>query len=805
MKFGHFDDERKEYVIETPYTPLPWINYLGNEDFFGLISNTAGGYDFYKDAKMRRITRFRYNNVPEDNGGRMFYIEDGKDRWSPSFMPLKTPLDKYECRHGLGYSIFSGEKNSLSASLTCFVPLKEKAEVMLLKLRNESEEKKEIRTVGAVEWCLWNAWDDFTNFQRNYSTGDVEIEDNAIYHKTEYRERRDHYAFFSVNEKVTGYDSDRATFLGRFNGWDSPASITLGKMGSSHASGWSPIAALENRFTLLPGEEKSLVFVLGYIENKEEEKWEKKGVINKTKAHELQQRYGKAEDAERKLDELKAYWNTLLSSFSVSTGEEKFDRMVNIWNQYQCMVTFNMSRSASYYESGIGRGMGFRDSCQDLLGFVHIIPERARQRIIDIASIQFEDGSTYHQYQPLDKKGNADIGGGFNDDPLWLVACTYAYVAETGDWSILDEMVPFNNDETKAKSLLEHLRRSIGYTISHKGPHGLPLIGRADWNDCLNLNCFSSTPGESFQTCSNFESGKAESVFIAGLFVKYAKQYVEILSHLGLEEEKKEIEKEISLMTETVESAGWDGEWFIRAYDAFSEPVGSHSCDDGKIYIEPQGMCVMAGIGKNDGKAEMALKSVEKYLDTKYGIVLLQPAYKEYHLNLGEVSSYPPGYKENAGIFCHNNPWVSCAEAFLGHGDRAFEIYRKICPAYLEEISDVHRTEPYVYSQMVAGIDAQNFGEGKNSWLTGCAAWTFVNASQFILGITPTLEGMRVKPCLPKEIGSFSAVRKIGTTTLHICGKRGEEYSLKKNGEVVEGEIIPLNGEKDIDVEVIYL
>ena len=805
MKFGHFDDERKEYVIETPYTPLPWINYLGNEDFFGLISNTAGGYDFYKDAKMRRITRFRYNNVPEDNGGRMFYIEDGKDRWSPSFMPLKTPLDKYECRHGLGYSVFKGEKNSLSASLTCFVPLKERAEVMLLKLRNESSENKEIRTVGAVEWCLWNAWDDFTNFQRNYSTGEVEIEDKAIYHKTEYRERRDHYAFFSVNEKVTGYDSDRATFLGRFNGWDSPASITSGKMGFSHASGWSPIAALENRFTLLPGEEKSLVFVLGYIENKEEEKWEKKGVINKTKAHELQQRYGKAEDAERKLDELKAYWNTLLSSFSVSTGEEKFDRMVNIWNQYQCMVTFNMSRSASYYESGIGRGMGFRDSCQDLLGFVHIIPERARQRIIDIASIQFEDGSTYHQYQPLDKKGNADIGGGFNDDPLWLVACTYAYVAETGDWSILDEMVPFNNDETKAKSLLEHLRRSIRYTISHKGPHGLPLIGRADWNDCLNLNCFSSTPGESFQTCSNFESGKAESVFIAGLFVKYAKQYVEILSHLGLEEEKKEIEKEISLMTETVESAGWDGEWFIRAYDAFSEPVGSHSCDDGKIYIEPQGMCVMAGIGKDDGKAEMALKSVEKHLDTKYGIVLLQPAYKEYHLNLGEVSSYPPGYKENAGIFCHNNPWVSCAEAFLGHGDRAFEIYRKICPAYLEEISDVHRTEPYVYSQMVAGIDAQNFGEGKNSWLTGCAAWTFVNASQFILGITPTLEGMRVKPCLPKEIGSFSAIRKIGTTTLHISGKRGEEYSLKKNGEIIKGEIIPLNGEKDINVEVTYL
>ena len=364
------------------------------------------------------------------------------------------------------------------------------------------------------------------------------------------------------------------------------------------------------------------------MENKDEEEWEKQGVINKNKAHEMQNRYQSKEDVENKLQELKDYWNILLSSYHISTGDKKFDRMVNIWNQYQCMVTFNMSRSASYYESGIGRGMGFRDSCQDLLGFMHIIPERARQRIIDIASIQFEDGSTYHQYQPLDKKGNADIGGGFNDDPLWLVACTYSYLSETGDWSILEESVPFNNDETKARSLLEHLRRCIGYTISHKGPHGLPLIGRADWNDCLNLNCFSSTPGESFQTCSNFESGKAESVFIAGLFVKYAKQYVEILSHLGLDDEKKEIEKEIQKMVEATETYGWDGEWFVRAYDAFSNPVGSHLCDDGKIFIEPQGMCVMAGIGVEDGKAEKALESVKKYLDTKYGIVLLQPAYK---------------------------------------------------------------------------------------------------------------------------------------------------------------------------------
>ncbi len=805
MTFGHFDDENKEYVITTPYTPLPWINYLGNENFFALISNTGGGYDFYRDAKMRRITRFRYNNVPEDNTGRLFYITDGSDSWSPAFLPLKKDLESYECHHGLGYTYFSSSRNNLSSTLYSFVPLHENCEVLLLTLKNESGEKKNIRVVSAVEFCLWNALDDMTNFQRNYSTGEVEIEKNAIYHKTEYRERRNHYAFYYVNDNITSFDSDRLSFLGKFNNYDTPVGIKNGKLSNSVASGWSPIAALENTFSLLPGEEKSLVYILGYIENRDEEKWERKGVINKKKAYEMRERFSTKEKVLDALDNLKSYWNELLSSFSVKTSIPEFDRMVNIWNQYQCMITFNMSRSASYYESGIGRGMGFRDSCQDLLGFMHIIPQRARERIIDIASIQFEDGSTYHQYQPLDKKGNADVGGGFNDDPLWLVGAVYSYLAETGDYSILEESVPFNNDESKAQPLLEHLRRSVMYTVTHKGPHGLPLIGRADWNDCLNLNCFSSTPGESFQTCSNFESGKAESVFIAGLFVKYASQYVEILRHLKKDKEADEIEDEIRKMTAAVESDGWDGEWFIRAYDAFENKVGSRECEDGKIYIEPQGMCVMAGIGRENGMAEKALESTKKYLDSPEGIILLQPAYKEYHLNLGEVSSYPPGYKENAGIFCHNNPWVSNAETILGHGDRAWEIYTKLSPAFNENRSEIRKTEPYVYCQMVAGRDAPNSGEGKNSWLTGCAAWTFVNASQFILGLTPRLEGFEINPVLPEKISSFTAERRIGKTVLHITGKRGKEYSLTVNGKKMEGKIIPPSCSGDVTVEVTYI
>lgn len=805
MKYGYFDDKNKEYVITTPFTPLPWINYLGNKDFFSLISNTAGGYSFYKDAKLRRITRFRYNNVPNDNGGRLFYIVDGDTNWSPSFLPLKTPLDSYECHHGIGYTKFISTKNNLKANLTCFVPLDDACEINVLTLTNNSNEEKRIKLFSAVEFCLWNASDDSQNFQRNYSTGEVEIEQKTIYHKTEYRERRNHYSFYYTNGEVIGFDSDRDTFLGKFNNYDSPIVIQNNKCTNSKASGWSPIACFEIEVTLAAKEEKTINFILGYVENKEEDKWDKFGNINKEKAHELIEKYNNEENVQKALNKLHAYWEELFSHFQVQSSDEHVNRMVNIWNQYQCMVTFNMSRSASYYESGIGRGMGFRDSCQDLLGFVHMIPNRARERIIDIASIQKEDGSTYHQYQPLTKKGNSDIGGGFNDDPLWLIAATYAYVAETGDYSILSELVPFDNDETKVKSLLEHLKLSINYTLNNLGPHKLPLIGRADWNDCLNLNCFSKEPGESFQTCSNFESHKAESVFIAGMFVKYGKEYVEICKQLNDFKEASRVSKAIEEMINAVETYGWDGEWFIRAYDAFLNPVGSKVCEEGKIFIEPQGMCVMAGIGEKNGLANKALESVKTHLDTKYGIVLLQPAYQNYHLNLGEVSSYPPGYKENAGIFCHNNPWISCAEAYMRHGDRAFEIYKKICPSYIENISDIHRTEPYVYSQMIAGIDAPHFGEAKNSWLTGTSAWTLVNITQYILGIIPTLEGLKVDPVLPNSINEFKIERLYRGTRYHIEAKRGNKYSMLVDEKEIIGNIVPLSNKKDVNIKITYV
>lgn len=809
MKFGTFDDQRKEYVINTPQTPYPWINYLGNEEFFGLISNTAGGYTFYRDARLRRITRYRYNNIPLDTGGRYYYLYDNGDFWTPGWMPVKRELDFYECRHGLGYTSITGERGGISVTQLAFVPLGYQGEVHRLTVKNTGTEAKDVSLFSFAEFCLWNAQDDMTNFQRNLSTGEVEVQDSVIYHKTEYRERRNHYAFYSVNRRIDGFDTDRESFVGLYNGLHEPQAVTAGKATNSIASGWSPIGSHEVKLSLAPGEEQSLIFILGYVENEEDEKWEAPGIINKKPALAMIEQFATDEDVDRAMQELASYWDGLLSKYQIQSDDDKLNRMVNIWNPYQCMVTFNMSRSASYFESGIGRGMGFRDSNQDLLGFVHQIPERARERILDIAATQFEDGSAYHQYQPLTKKGNNEIGSGFNDDPLWLILGTSAYIKETGDMSILDEQVPFDSNPDNTATLFEHLKRSYYHVINNLGPHGLPLIGRADWNDCLNLNCFSKEPGESFQTTANIEGRVAESVFIAGLFVFVAPDFVKLCRLRGLEEEASTAAAHMEAMRKTTLEHGFDGDWFLRAYDHYGQKIGSKENEEGQIFIEPQGICVMAGIGVEEGLAQKAMTSVEERLDTKYGIVLQQPPYSKYYLNLGEISSYPPGYKENAGIFCHNNPWIMIAETVLGNGDRAFEVYSKIAPAYLEEISDIHRTEPYVYSQMIAGKDAVNHGEAKNSWLTGTAAWNYVAITQAILGIQPEFDGLKLDPCIPSSWNGLQVTRVFRGDTFEISIKNPSHVSkgvksITVDGKAIEGNIIaPIGDGRTHQVEVV--
>lgn len=819
MKFGHYDDVNREYVIETPQTPYPWINYLGNEKFFSLISNTAGGYAFYTDARLRRLTRYRYNDIPLDSNGRYFYIKDGDTVWNPAWQPTQTPLDSYECRHGFGYTKFASKKNDVFAKVLCMVPNGVNCEVEMVTLKNEGKSEKKLSLVSFIEWCLYNASDDCQNFQRNFSTGEVEIEGSVIYHKTEYRERRNHFTFYSVNAPVDGFDTDRETWLGLYNPLSKPKSVMEGKSGNSVADGWSPIASHRLNVELKAGEEKTFVFVLGYVENDQDKKWTTQtkgellrtntasGIINKEKAYAIQERFSTKEKVEKEFSILKEFWNEILSHFTLKTGDEKLDRMA-LWNQYQCVVTYNFARSASYFESGIGRGMGFRDTSQDMLGAAHQLPNsRIRERLFDVAATQFEDGSAYHQFQPLTKRGNADIGSNFNDDPLWLVLGVGRYICETGDKDFLNEMVPFDNSETNKATMYEHLKRSYRYITTHMGPHGLPLIGRADWNDCLNLNCFSMNPNDSFQTCTNKEGKNAESVMIAEMFVYVTPDYAAMCRLQGDEEEAKFAEEAAKKMEEAICTAGWDGEWYVRAYDDAGNKIGSHECKDGKIFIESQGFGTMAKVGKDKGYPEKSLDSVKKYLDSKYGIVICWPAYQDYHIELGEVSSYPPGYKENGGIFCHNNPWVIIGEVVNGRPQDAFEHYKKIAPAYVEEISDIHRTEPYVYSQMVAGKEARREGEAKNSWLTGTAAWNFVALSQYLCGLRPSYEGLVVEPRLPKHVKTAEMTRKF----------RGVEYiiSVKNNKndgdvkvEVVSGgkangtTVVADNGAKQVKVSV---
>ena len=822
MKFGHFDDKNREYVITSPRTPYPWINYLGTQGFFSLISNTAGGYSFYKDARLRRITRYRYNNVPIDMGGRYFYIKDGDTIWNPGWSPVKTELDSYECRHGMGYTIITGRKNGLKAEATFFVPQNYDGEVQQLVLTNESGSAKTFKLWSFAEWCLWDAQDDCTNFQRNFSTGRVEVVGSTIYHKTEYRDRRDHFAFYTVNDSIDGYDTDRDSFIGLYNGFHNPQAVLDGKANNSFADGWSPIASHYKEITLAAGESKTLVFILGYVEMPAAEKFEADGkTINKVKSNAMIEKYNTPEKVAAGLAELRETWDKLLGILNVDTPDDKVNRMVNIWNQYQCMVTFNLSRSASYFESGIGRGMGFRDSNQDVLGFVHQIPDRARERIIDIASTQFPDGGCYHQYQPLTKKGNADIGGDFSDDPLWLILSVSAYIKETGDWSILDEMVPYDNDMSVAQPMLEHLKVSFYHIVNNLGPHGLPLAMRADWNDCINLSCYSDTPGESFQTYTNPKfkaeggySKVAESAFVGALFTYAGPNYVQILNHLGKTDEAAKAQAEIDKMKKVMMDSAWDGDWFLRAYDAEGKKMGSKECEEGQIFIEPQGFAIMSDIDAEASKK--TLKAIDERLNTQYGLVLNNPAFTKYYIQYGEISTYPGGYKENAGIFTHNNAWIICAAAYAGEGDQAFKYYSEIAPAFTEETSDIHKTEPYVYGQMIGGKDAgadigkqgDNFGQGKNSWLTGTASWNMVDISQYILGIAADFDGLKIDPSIPHEWDGMKATRQFRGATYDITVKNPNHVckgvkSMTVDGKAVDGNVIPVMDGGKHTVEVV--
>ena len=797
--YGAFDDAAREYVIRRPNTPLPWLNYLGQDALFGLCTNTGGGYTFWRDARLRRLTRYRYNDVPLDSVGRYVYVHDGGTVWNPGWKPTKAELDRYECRHGLGYTRILGAKDGVEVELCFFVAPGDDVEIWRTTVRNTGAFPRALRLFSYAEFCLYEALNDMTNYQRTYSIGEVEVERGgaAIFHTTEQRERRDHVTLFGCTRDVAGFDTSREAFVGAQNGLHEAAVPLAGRARGSVAHGWNPIGAHEVDLELAPGAEETFSFLLAYVDE---------GGV--PAGLELLDRYADPAAVDESFARLGELWEGLLSRFEVACPDPHAERMLNTWTPYQCMATFNLSRSASLFETGIGRGMGFRDSNQDLLGFVHLIPDRARRRILDLAATQLSDGTCFHQYQPLTREGNAEVGGGFNDDPLWLVVSTCAYVKETGDASILSEPVGYA-DGGGDEDLLHHLETSVAYTLSRRGPHGLPLIGHADWNDCLNLNCFSTDPNESFQTAGDIEGSVAESTMIAGLFLYATRELAALYRHLERPADAERLERAREEMLAAVEAEAWDGDWYVRAFDAESRPVGSRVCDEGQIFVESQAWCVLGGAGAGNGRARRALESVRERLATPDGIVLQQPPYRRYHPELGEISSYPPGYKENAGIFSHTNPWITLGWCRLGEGERALESYLAICPSTREDRIDIYRSEPYVYAQMIAGPDAATPGEAKNSWLTGTAAWAFVSGAEGLLGIVPDYDGLRIDPCVPRSWESFRVTRRFRDVVYDISvenpdGECGGVRSLRVDGREIAGHLVPLfPGAERVAVEVV--
>lgn len=781
MKFGYFDDANREYVITRPDTPLPWINYLGVDTYCGLMSNTAGGYSFYRDAAQRRILRYRYNNVPSDRPGRYIYLRDKEsgDYWSASWQPTNKDLKKYkyECRHGMSYTKIKAEYRGIESNASYFVPVGASHEIWRIKVKNKSKKKKTISLFTYVEFCMWDAHNDANDFQYNLNIGRTEFMNNAMYHTTLYNVHKNHFAYFWSDTKVKSYDGVRQNFVGPYRGEANPIAVEKGKCSGSLAVGWAPFGGLHVDVTLAPGKEKEVVFVLGYSE--------KIG----TDEVKLFEKYSDRKNVDAAFNSLKEYWDKNLLKYTCNTPDPAMNSMVNIWNQYQCMTTFNWSRSASYYEAGGERGMGFRDSNQDTLGFGHQIPEKVKPRLMDIAAVQFPEGRAHHGYSPLTKKGSNE---GFGDDHLWLVLAVAKYIKETGDINFLNEVVPFN-DGSKGK-MYEHCAKAIEYSWNNTGWHGLPKAGKADWNDCLNLNG---------------PKGMGVSVMVAEQFVLDCTLMAELAERSGRVLDVEKYKKMGVEMKERINSKAWDGEWYVRAFDDNGNVVGSVKNEEGQVWLNTQTWALMSGVAEGE-RADKCLASVKKFLATKYGIKLFHPAFSEYHPELGYVSVFPTGLKENAAIFCHTNPWAMVAEAMNGNGERAFEYYKAILPSASNDIADTHWTEPYVYSQMIAGPDHKDFGQAKNSWLTGTAAWNFVAASQYILGVRPEHDGLVVDPCIPRKWKGYTVSRIFRGARYDITVKNPEGVSkgvkqMTVDGKVIKGNMAPApsKGKTEYKVEVI--
>ncbi|HEX2944362.1 MAG TPA: glycosyl transferase [Clostridia bacterium] len=783
MRYGYFDEGAREYVVTRPDTPTPWINYIGSGKYGGIVSNTGGGYSFHKDPQNRRITRYRYNSIPMDRPGRYIYIKDAEtgEYWNPGFQPSGTKLDSYCCRHGLGYTVLEGEYRGVSANLTYFVPDDRDFELWLLKVDNTLKVPKRLKIFSYAEFCFWDAILDQQNVdwaqqinQGRYSNGIITwyphyIDNNA--------------SFFATSGEVSSFDTNLETFIGKYHSEANPIAVEQGACSNSISYRTNGVGAFCNEIELKGGESKEIVFILGYTEHRDDVAKEISAYLAPAEAH-------------ASLDRLNRHWSDFTGKLHVETPDKDMNLFVNTWNQYQCKTTFNWSRFVSLYQLGLGRGMGIRDSAQDTLGVMHTIPEQARELIVKLLQCQYTDGRAYHLFFPL--TGEGGVGDApvkkfdwYSDDHLWLILAVNAYIKETGDFSFLDKDVLYNDKKTGA-SVWKHLDKALEFTDFFKGPHKIALAGRADWNDTLNLDT---------------GKGVAESVFTSMLFCRAALEMMELCRYLGRKSDEAKYSAMYTSMKDAINASCWDGEWYKRAFDDDSQPLGSKENEFGKIFINSQSWAVMGGVSDAD-RSRKCLDAVKQHLNTKYGIVSMYPAYTHNDPKKGGITTYPPGAKENGGIFCHTNPWVMVAEAAMGNGNQAFEYYKQILPARRNNDADHFEVEPYVYPQNILGKEHPQFGIGRNSWLSGTAAWNMVASSQYILGIRPGYDCLTVDPCIPAEWEGFRAMRRFRDAEYRIEVRNPNHVSsgVKKitlNGTVVDRiPVQPAGSKCEIVVEL---
>ena len=788
MKYGYFDDEKREYIITNPKTPIKWVNYVGTLAFGGIVDQTGGSLICKGDPALNRIVKYIPQLPASDFKGETLYLRikqaDGSYQvFSPFFVPTLDAYDKYECHVGLGYQRIVSEFYGIRTEATIFVPTGAEVVVRDIKITNLRDEPVEIDAIPVVEFTHFDALKQYTNadWVPQTMTVDAEKLDGGLVLLRQYAFMKKAYEnnFFTSNYPVDSFQSDRKLFLGdnEYGTWKNPLELQNESLSNYEARRGDNIAALLHKLgTLSSGQTERFITQLGQAAPE--------------KVLDAAEKYRSEEAVDAAFAELSAFWDEYLSKTCVETPDAAFNSMVNIHNPRQCHTTLNWSRYLSLYQLGLGaRGLGFRDSSQDVMGVLASVPEDGKNLIKKLLSVQLSNGSAMHQFFPLTMEANEGDSREegdkqwYGDDQLWIVQSVSAYLKETGDYDFLNEEITFYSKtlplaEREKGTVLDHLKRALEFTKTHTGQHGLPLLGFADWNDTVNLH------------------GDAESVMIACLYGRALLEMIDLMDHLGDTAAAEQYRADHAAMKKAVNEAAWDGKWFVRYFEEDGTPIGSHVNSEGQIYTNAQSWNVLSGFAEGE-RAEQALESVNEKLNTKFGIKLSTPGYNGFDPSKGGVTTYPPGAKENGGIFLHSNPWVMIAETMLGHGDRAFQYYSQINPAAQNDRIDEFESDPYCYPQNVLGDEHPQFGLARNHWLSGTSSWTYQAATKYITGLLPQHNGLEINPCIPKDWDGFSAKREFRGAIYQIEVKNPEHVSkgvlsVKVDGEPIEGRVVPV-------------